>query len=250
MEIFIPKRAYFERDALNYPIGRNIYYKLQEMGVDVDFTTSHNRVLGIPGKTPQEAYMEAKRTLVVGVRKTLDFESCKPSAHYQLPLVTSCIGECEYCYLSTTLGKKPYIRVYVNLDEILERAKKYIEERSPEVTIFEGSATSDPLPVEPYTGALKKTIEFFAKQEKGLFRFVTKFTNIDSLLDAKHGGRTTFRFSINSERVIKKFEHKTPPLEERIGAAKKGSPCWLPPWLYHRPNILLPWLEIRLWRNA
>ncbi|MCF6096479.1 spore photoproduct lyase [Thermovorax subterraneus] len=221
MELFIPKRAYFERDALNYPLGRNIYYKLQEMGVDVNFTTSHNRVLGIPGKTPQEAYLEAKKTLVVGVRKTLDFETCKPSAHYQLPLVTSCIGECEYCYLSTTLGKKPYIRVYVNLDEILERAKKYIEERSPQVTIFEGSATSDPVPVEPYTGALKKTIEFFAKQEKGLFRFVTKFTNIDSLLDAKHGGRTTFRFSINSERVIKKFEHKTPPLEERIGAAKK-----------------------------
>ncbi|MDN5331454.1 MAG: spore photoproduct lyase [Tepidanaerobacteraceae bacterium] len=221
MEIFIPKRAYFEREALNYPLGRNIYYKMQEMGVDVYFTTSHNRVLGIPGKTPQEAYLEAKRTLVVGVRKTLDFESCKPSAHYQLPLVTSCIGECEYCYLNTTLGKKPFIRVYVNLDEILERAKKYIEERSPEVTIFEGSATSDPLPVEPYTGALKKTIEFFAKQKKGLFRFVTKFTNVDSLLDAKHGGKTTFRFSINSEGIIKKFEHKTPPLEERIEAAKK-----------------------------
>lgn len=221
MYLFIPKRAFFERDALNYPLGQNIYYKLREMGVDVDFTTSHNRVLGIPGRTPQEAYMEAKRTLVVGVRRTLDFQTCRPSAHYQLPLVTSCIGECEYCYLNTTLGKKPYIRVYVNLDEILERAKKYIEERSPEITVFEGSATSDPLPVEPYTGALKRAIEFFSRQEKGRFRFVTKFTNVDSLLNAEHQGKTTFRFSLNSESIIKKFEHRTPPLEERIAAVKK-----------------------------
>lgn len=228
MDPFIPKRAYFERDALDYPLGRQIYFKMQELGVDIYFVGSHNRVTGIPGKNPQEAYFEAKRTLVVGIRRSPEFQSCRPSAHYQLPLVTSCIGECEYCYLNTTLGKKPYIRVYVNIDEILDRAEKYIEKRLPETTIFEGSATSDPLPVEPYTGALKKTIEFFAKQEKGLFRFVTKFTNVDSLLDAQHCGRTTFRFSINSASVIKNFEHKTPPLEERIEAASKVAEAGYP----------------------
>jgi len=40
-------------------------------------------------------------------------------------------------------------------------------------TIFEGAATSDPVPVEPYTGALAETIRFFASQEHGKFRFVT-----------------------------------------------------------------------------
>ena len=30
-------------------------------------------------------------------------------------------------------------------------AKKYIDERSPHITIFEGAATSDPIPIEPYT---------------------------------------------------------------------------------------------------
>ncbi|MGB9977091.1 spore photoproduct lyase [Thermovenabulum sp.] len=247
---FIPKRAFFEKDALEYPMGKNIYLKLQELGVDTQIIGTHNRVTGIPGKTAQEAYLEAKRTLVVGVRRTLDFETCKPSAHYQLPLVTSCPGECEYCYLNTTLGKKPYIRVYVNIDEILKRAKDYMEKRAPEITLFEGSATSDPLPVEIYTGSLRKTIEFFGNQEKGLFRFVTKFVNVDPLLEAKHNKRTTVRFSINSGTIIKQFEHKTPSLEDRIGAALKlakkdykigfmiGPIIYYPAWEYEYDKML------------
>ncbi|MGB9812989.1 MAG: spore photoproduct lyase [Thermovenabulum sp.] len=221
MYVFIPKRAFFEKEALDYPMGKKIYLKMQELGVDTEIIGSHNRITGIPGKTPQEAFFEAKRTLVVGIRRTLDFESCKPSAHFQLPLVTSCVGECEYCYLNTTLGKKPYIRVYVNIEEILKKAKKYIEKRVPEITFFEGSATSDPLPVEPYTDSLKKTIEFFSKEGYGYFRFVTKFSNVDSLLDVEHNQKTTIRFSINSESIIKQFEHKTPSLDGRINAALK-----------------------------
>ena len=46
---------------------------------------------------------------------------------------------------STTSGK------------ILEQAKKYIDERSPHITIFEGAATSDPIPIEPYTHSLKNS---------------------------------------------------------------------------------------------
>lgn len=228
MDIFIPKRALFEQNALDYPMGKQIFDRMRELGVDTSFIGSHNRVTGIPGKTPQEAYLEGKRTLVVGVRRTLEFQTCKPSAHYQLPLVTSCIGECEYCYLNTTLGKKPYIRVYVNIDDILSQAKEYIDERKPDITVFEGAATSDPLPVEPYTGLLRKSIEFLGAKEFSLFRFVTKFTNVDSLLDANHNGRTTFRFSINADSVIRKFEHRTPSLDERISAAVKVASAGFP----------------------
>ena len=219
--LFIPKRAFFEKEALEYPIGKSIYNKMKEIGVEINIIGSHNRVTGIPGATPTQAYYEGKRTLVVGVRRSKDFQTCKPSAHYQLPLSTSCPGMCEYCYLNTTLGKKPYIRVYVNIYEILKRTEEYIEEAKPEITIFEGAATSDPIPVEPYTGNLKKTIQFFAKQDYGRFRFVTKFTEIESLLNIDHGNHTCFRFSLNTDNIIKKYEHNTPSAEERIYAASK-----------------------------
>src|SRR5690606_13926588 len=88
----------------------------------------------IPGEDIYNFYREGKDTLVVGIRKGTKFQSCKPSAHYQLPLFSGCIGQCEYCYLNTNLGDKPYMRVNVNVDEILDNAQKYIDQRLPEIT--------------------------------------------------------------------------------------------------------------------
>ena len=205
--MFKPKRVLFEKDALEYPLGKELQRKFKEEKIPVGLIASHNRVTGIPGRTPGEAYREAKQTLVVGVRRTLQFSPCKPSAHYQLPLGTSCSGHCQYCYLQTTLGKKPYVRVYVNVAEILQQAAKYMAERAPEITVFEGAATSDPLPVEPYTGNLARTVEFFSLQPLGRFRFVTKFTDVDGLLNTEHKGHTRFRFSINTQHIIKSYEY-------------------------------------------
>ncbi len=241
---FQPKRVFFEQDALEYPLGDKLWRHFKKEGVELKVIGSHNRVTGIPGKTPQEAYMEAKRTFVVGVRRTLKFETCKPSAHYQLPLCTSCIGKCEYCYLNTTLGKKPYLRVYVNIEEILQRTKDYIEERKPEITYFEGAATSDPLPFEAYTGSLAKTIEFFSKEEKGRFRFVTKFTEVDSLLALVHNKHTRIRFSLNTQRIIGDYEHNTPSLQERIEAAGKVAAAGYPVGFLIAPVFVYPnWQE-------
>ncbi|OPX90242.1 MAG: Spore photoproduct lyase [Pelotomaculum sp. PtaB.Bin104] len=225
---FVPKRVIFEKEALQYPLGEKLWGYFRDQGVETGFATTHNRITTIPGKTPAEGYFEGKRTLVVGVRRTLKFETCKPSAHFQLPLATSCPGKCEYCYLLTNLGKKPYLRVYVNIDEILAAARDYIEKRKPEVTVFEGAATSDPVAVEPYTGLLGRAIEFFGAQEYGRFRFVTKFTDVDSLLDVPHHGHTRFRFSINARQVIDRFEHATPSLPERLTAAQKVAAAGYP----------------------
>ena len=135
--------------------------------------------------------------------------------------MSGCIGQCEYCYLNTNLGDKPYMRINVNIDDILANAQDYIDERLPEETIFEGSATSDPIPSEPYSDALKHTIKFFNKSEKGRFRFVTKYTDVDTLLDVEHGGHTEIRFTLNTNKVITDFENRTPSLENRIEASIK-----------------------------
>ncbi len=113
------------------------------------------------------------------------------------------------------------MRVNVNVDDIFEHAQKYINERLPEQTIFEGSATSDPVPVEPYSNSLKQTIEFFSENDNGRFRFVTKYTDIDTLLDIEHNGNTEIRFTLNTNKVINDYENKTPSLNKRIEACKK-----------------------------
>ncbi|MFX3619119.1 MAG: spore photoproduct lyase [Sporolactobacillus sp.] len=218
---FVPQLVYIEPRALDYPLGQTLKDKFENMGIELRETTSHNQIRNLPGANDFQKYRNAKSTLVVGVRKTLDFQSSKPSAEYALPLATGCMGHCHYCYLQTTMGSKPYIRTYVNVDEILERADQYMAERAPEITRFEAACTSDIVGIDHLTHSLKKAIEFFGSRDLGELRFVTKFAHVDHLLDAKHNGHTRFRFSLNDEYVIKFFEAGTSRLVERIEAAKK-----------------------------
>lgn len=53
---FVPKRVYYEPDALNYSMGREMVDRFRALMVPVLATSSHNRVSGIPGKTPQDAF--------------------------------------------------------------------------------------------------------------------------------------------------------------------------------------------------
>ncbi len=226
--MFKPQRVIFETGALDYELGRSLYSHFSSSGIEIN-QCALNRVKScIPGEDFSSLYKHGKQTLVIGVKKSLSFQSCKPSAHYQLPLVSGCVGQCEYCYLNTQLGDKPFVRVYVNIDDILNRADKYIQERLPESTIFEGAATSDPIPVEPYTGALKTCINFFANQKNARFRFVTKFTDIDSLLDLEHNKHTEIRFSLNTNNIISTYEHKTASAEKRIEAVGKVAKAGYP----------------------
>lgn len=221
MKLWMPERVYFEPLALEYPVGQKIFNFCKENDIEILKTTSHNQVRGIPGNDEKSKFANAKKTLVVGTKKSLQLDVCKPSAHYQFSLMTNCPGNCEYCYLFSTQGKKPYVRIYVNTKDIFETIEKYIEKRLPEVTVFEAASTGDPLGVEHITGTLKDTIEFFGTLQKGRLRAVTKFANVDPILDANHNKHTRFRFSINSSYVINNFEHNTDSLEDRLKAAEK-----------------------------
>lgn len=228
MKPFVPQLAYFEPRALEYPLGQELYQKFKQMNLEIRETTSHNQIRDLPGDTELQKYRTAKSTIVVGIRKTLKFDTSKPSAEYAIPLATGCMGHCHYCYLQTTLGSKPYIRTYVNLDEIFAQAQKYIDERKPEITRFEASCTSDIVGIDHLTHSLKKAIEFIGSSEYGRLRFTTKYHHVDHLLDANHRGRTRFRFSINSNYVIQNFELKTSSLQERIEAAVKVAKAGFP----------------------
>ena len=126
------------------------------------------------------------------------------------------------------MGSKPYIRTYVNVEEILDQAEQYMNERAPDITRFEASCTSDIVGIDHLTHTLKRAIEYFGQTDLGKLRFVTKFHHVDHLLDAKHNGRTRFRFSINADYVIKYFEPGTSPLDQRIEAAVKVAKAGYP----------------------
>lgn len=243
--MFIPKRIIFEKDSLNYEIAQNILNKFKDRNdIEIINLTSNKLKQHIPGEDFYSQYREGKKTLVVGIKKSLKFQSCKPSAHYQLPLVSGCIGQCEYCYLNTKLGDKPFVKVHVNIEEILGQAQKYMSERGKDITIFEGAATSDPIPVEPYTHSLERAIEFFGSNENARFRFVTKYDDVDSLLNLKHNGHTEMRFTINTSYVIDQYEHATASRDLRIEASIKAAEAGYPIGFLIAPIFIYPnWKE-------
>lgn len=228
MKLFQPKRVFIEENALNYPLGIKILNEMNAANVPVKMVGSHNRITGIPGNNPTESYLEGKQTLVVGVKRDLRFESCRPSADFEFSLATSCPGNCQYCYLQTNLGKKPYLRIYVNTEAIFDKIKEVIQTNQSKITTFEAASTSDPLAVEHLTGSLAAAINLFGTLEFGRLRVVTKFNQVEPLLNLNHQQHTKFRFSLNTSKIINLYEHQTASFHERIAAAQKMTEAGYP----------------------
>ena len=106
MKLFQPNRIYFEAAALNYPMGNDILNRLAGTGTEIHMLGSNNRITGIPGNNPQQSFMEGKQTLVVGVKKDIRFDSCKPSADYEFSMVSGCPGRCQYLLFTDPYGQK------------------------------------------------------------------------------------------------------------------------------------------------
>ncbi len=228
MDLFHPSRVLVEDGALEWRMGREAYDRLRKMGVPVEHLPASGRSKSLASaKTPKE-YQALKKVLVLGVYKKHEFETCRPSADFHLPLAGGCPGACQYCYLASTFEMRPFLRLYVNLEEILQEAGEQIKAKAPEITVFEGSSTSDTLSLEHIGGSIAECVRFFAGQEHGRFRFVTKFDNVDGLLGLDHQGHTKIRFSINSAYVVRPFEQHTASLEERIAAARKVADAGYP----------------------
>lgn len=228
MEPFWPERLLVEAGALDYPMGRTVYDRLRQAGVPVEHLPATGRARALAAARTPRGYQAAKRTLVLAVQRNLNFDSCRPSADYHLPLAGGCPGACQYCYLAATFEMKPFVRLFVNLEEILAEAAGRIRSGAPEITTFEGSSTSDTLSLEHLGGSIAACIRFFAAEDRGRFRFVTKFDAVDGLLEIEHRGHTKIRFSINSRHVIDHFEQHTASLEERMLAARKVADAGYP----------------------
>ncbi|MCX7749236.1 MAG: spore photoproduct lyase [Clostridia bacterium] len=244
MNLFMPERVFFDPSSLKYPLGEELYHYFESRNIEIIKSSIQNVSKLIPGVDEQQKYARSKKTLVITVKKGLKLDVCKPSADYEFSLVTNCPGNCEYCYLQTTQGYKPYLRVYVNLEEIFNTIKEHIKKENKPITTFEVASSGDPLSLEHITGTLAKTIDFFGSMNNARLRVVTKFSNVDSLLPLKHNGHTRFRVSIGTRYIIKNFEHNTASFDERIEAASKIASAGYPIGFIVAPIMVYPtWKE-------
>ncbi|MBU3180771.1 spore photoproduct lyase [Clostridium psychrophilum] len=217
MKLFIPDIAYIDPKILKYESSKKIINYLEKLNVPI----VNSKKVVIDSGSPEKNYATAKKTVLFTTNGQKKLVSCKPSADYQFSLSSSCPANCEYCYLQTTQGEKPFMKIFLNIEEILEVIQSYIDDNYPKITAFECSSITDPIALEHLSGNLKRCIEFFGKSSKGRLRLVTKFDDVDPFLKLNHNKHTKFRFTVNSRYVINNFEHNTADFHERLLAIKK-----------------------------
>jgi spore photoproduct lyase len=166
-----------------------------------------------------------------------------PSADWQFHLAEGCPAHCQYCYLAGSLQGPPVIRAYANLPAILNNLAAYERPGSP--TTYEVSCYTDPLGIEHLTGSLAECIRYFGTREQGHLRWVSKFDQVEGLLDLPHNGHTRCRVSVNAAPVSTRLEGGTASVDARLQALRRlglegGYPIGI---------VVAPIMPIEDWRS-
>ena len=242
-----PRRVLLTRSARAWDHAHRIAERAAAIGVPV-IALPGDRVVWDSPDDPRAAYADAKATLAVVVAppSKLKLEPIAPSADWRVDLATGCPAHCSYCYLAGSLKGPPITRAYANLDEILGVLPRYMDQgtvtsrsaaRAHEGTTFEASCYTDPLAIEPLTGALSRAIAWFGRTDAAAqLRFTTKFADVTPLLTLDHRGRTRMRASINPARYAR-FEGGTAPVAQRLAALRRMADAGYPVGLTIAPII-------------
>ncbi|WP_229310909.1 spore photoproduct lyase family protein [Larkinella soli] len=218
--LWMPKRVLFTPDALEEPFGQQIFERVTALNLPVEILKS-NRITGLRGADSRETYRIAKNTLAVVKAPPGAFrlQPIPPSADWQVNLAEGCPAHCQYCYLAGSLAGPPVTRVFANLPQLLTNTARY--EQPGKTTTFEVSCYTDVIGIEHLTGSLAECVRYFGTRPDAQLRFVTKYEQVDSLLDLPHHGRTRARVSLNAEPIARRMEGGTAPVEGRLQALRK-----------------------------
>ncbi len=242
--MFKPKAIYFEKEILNYPLGKQLMEQYEEIPkIEIE---NHNNIEEMRKKENKE-FPHMKRNLIIGVRKTHKFVENHKTSDYLVPYTSSgCTASCMYCYLVCNYNKCAYLRLFVNREQMLDKIIKTSEKSDKELT-FEIGSNSDLILENTITGNLPWTIENFKNTKKGFLTFPTKFDMVDDLLELDHKGKVIIRVSVNPEEIIKKVEFGTSRLKGRIEAINKLKEAGYKIGILIAPVILVDnWKELYL----
>lgn len=216
--MFKPKAIYFEKQIENYPLGKELLKKYEEVPkIEIE---NHNNIEEMRKKENKE-FMDMKRNLIIGIRKTHKFVENHKTSDYLVPYTSSgCTAACMYCYLVCNYNKCAYLRLFVNREQMMEKILKTAQKSEKNLT-FEIGSNSDLILENTITGNLPWTIEQFKNSTKGRLTFPTKFDMVDDILTVDHQGKVTVRMSVNPEEIIRKVEFGTSRLKGRIEAINK-----------------------------
>lgn len=219
-KLWRPKQVLVTPAAYDEAWGQQIIERVKALEIPVT-RLRQNRITGLKGETERETYALAKNTMVIvnAPAGQLKLTPIPPSADWQFHIAQGCPAHCQYCYLAGSLSGAPVVRVYANLPQILANLSNY--EKPDRLTTYEASCYTDPLGIEHLTGSLAECIRYFGTRETAYLRWVSKFDQVDQLLDIAHNGHTRCRISVNADPVSRYMEGGTATVGQRLQGIRK-----------------------------
>lgn len=142
---------------------------------------------------------------------------------YKLSAYNNCNYWCEYCYLYLTFRTRPYSTHYVNYERMFGEIVAFDRaEIPPALRMLNLGELGDPLAVDDITGFSRVVISFVTQQTRFTkLLFLTKSACVENLLALDHQDRVVVAFSVNTEMVASKLEHRAAAVAERLRAARR-----------------------------
>lgn len=231
---------------MDYPMTQEILARFPALP-RIEIESYQHLAAGMPGINVR--IRAEKSSLVLAVKdgetvRPVDRDLFRPTPR-QFYIIHSlgCPFDCEYCFLYDYLDhQRPTI--FVNLEDIFERLRAIIEQHAPATTIFHAGEFSDALAFDHITNLSAPLVDFFAKQSHARLELRTKSDNVSNLLGLLHNGNTIVSWTFNADEVVRRSEHLTAALDERIAAAKHCQQAGYPVGLRFDPIVWTPaWQE-------
>lgn len=234
--MIFPDKIYYEPQIFDFELGHQLKDKYSNIPwLEID---NHNNIPELRANKNSE-FTKMKKHLVIGIRKTHRYIPNHKVSDFLVPYTSSgCSASCLYCYLVCNYNKCSYLRLFVNREQMLSGIIKRAKESEKDLC-FEIGSNSDLVLENNITGNLPWTIENFAKEERGMLTFPTKFDMIDPLLSLEHKKRVIFRMSVNPDYIIRKIEFGTSSLYKRITALNRMCDAGYPVGILIAPIVLI-----------
>jgi DNA repair photolyase len=190
--------------------------------------------------------LKAKEILYITRNKGAVVKECPGTSFYTccdytiLHTGTFCTMDCSYCILQAYFHP-PVLQYFTGL-EILGKALEKTFGQDKIFRIGTGEYT-DSLIWEKISLQPKFLVETFARQNNCLLELKTKTTNIESLLDLDHNGKTVMAWSVNTPDIIQSEERGTASLTARLEAASRAESKGYKLAFHFDPMVIYPGCE-------
>lgn len=182
----------------------------------------------VNGERGMDKLMEERNVLLLRDRKSPFIEQFQHplgrcAKFYKLTAYNNCNFWCEYCYLYLTFRTCPVSTHFINYERMFREIERFDRENKPDsLRVLNLGELGDPLAVDEITGFAEQIVPFMpAHAPNTCLLFLTKSDSVKTLLGLGHGGQTIVSFSVNTDKVWRYLEHRTPSPTARLKSARK-----------------------------